>query len=347
MKRSPISLVSNEENKIIGLIFGRETKHDLYRNAEIVVKAFEKAKELNGSVHFLKQCADIKIQQQIEYLSEIEKISFYEYFPKPEEFGGSIRSARKACIDAILSESYYTYFLTVDNDPMCTLTRIFNDTSLSYRINVTYVRTPEKIKEEEAKIKEEHWKMETKKELQKHALNIGLIFGDETSFDRDRTGHAVEKAFKKAQEMNGVVHILQLCKNRAIACEFKYFSETTKVPFYEHIPKVEEFGGSLIAAQRACVDIILSESYYTHFVTVQNDPKCILTRIYDDTSLSYRLNVTYVRASVQIEEIKESLLLDKFLLTKAEKAASQTALEKAIIRYNNEMNLSILKKIKI
>jgi len=65
MKRSSTSLVSHEEKKIIGLIFGRETKHDLYRNAEVIVKAFEKAKEINGSVHFLKQCEDIMIQKKL------------------------------------------------------------------------------------------------------------------------------------------------------------------------------------------------------------------------------------------------------------------------------------------
>lgn len=348
MKRSSISLVSNEEKIIIGLIFGRETKHDLYRNADVVVKAFEKAKEMNGSVHFLKQCADIQIQQQIEYLSKIENVSFSEYFPKPEEFGGSIRAARKACIDAILSESYYTYFLTVDNDPMCTLTRIFNETSLPYRINVTHVRTPEKIKEEEAKIKEEHWQMETKKELQKHALNIGLIFGHETGYDRERMWIAIQKVFKKAEEMNGVVHFLQLCDYPHLTCDFKYLSEAKNVPFYEHVPQPEVFGGSLIAAQKAYVDIFLSESYYTHFVTVQNDPKCILTRIYNDTSLPYRLNVTYVRASIQMEELEETRIdTNTHWWSQERKDTLKRSIENAKLRCEEEMNLNIVKKIKI
>jgi len=229
----------------------------------------------------------------------------------------------------------------VDNDPTCTLTGIVNNTRLSYNINVTYVRTPEKIKEDDAKVKEEHSKMETRKELEKHTLNIGLIFGHETSYDRQRNFDAIEKAFIKAKEMNGVVHLLQLCDIPFNACEFKYFSESKNVPFYEHIPKPEEFGGSLIAAQRACIDIILSESYATQFVTVQNDPLCILTRVYHENSLSYRLNVTYVRASVQIKTIEESLYNNCSQLSKEMKDALKTALERAKIRYNKDINIAL------
>jgi len=157
MKRSPTSLVSNKKKKIIGLIFGRETSHDRVRNAHAIEKAFKKAEEVNGIVYFLKQCENESIQREIEYCSKIDNVPFYEYFPKPEEFGGSIRAARRVCIDAILSESYYSYFLMIEDDPLCTLTRIVNDPSLSYRINVTYVRKPEKIKEDEALEKEAIW----------------------------------------------------------------------------------------------------------------------------------------------------------------------------------------------
>jgi len=295
---------------------------------------------------FLKQCQDINIQRKIEYLSEIENVSFCEYYPKPEEFGGSIRAARRVCIDAILSESYCTYFLTVDNDATCTLTGIVKNPRLSYNIDVTYVRTPEKIKEEDAKIKEEHSKMETTKELQKHALNIGLIFGHETGYDRQRNIDAIKKAFKKAKEMNGVVHILELCEYPCNACEIKCLSESKNVSFYKHIPKAEEFGGNLIAAQRACMDIILSESHSTYFVTVENDPLCTLTRIYNDTSRSYSIDVTYVRALVQIAEIDDTLADKQWLKYQLAKRKEfkddlQIALERARIRYDNDMNLTL------
>jgi len=351
MKRSSTSLVSNEEKTIIGLIFGCNTKHDLYRNAEVILKAFDKAKEMNGSVHFLKQCEDIQIQRQIEYVSEIQNVSCRQYYPKPQEFGGSIRAARKVCIDAILSESYCTYFLTVDNDATCTLTGIRKNPRLSYNIDVTYVRTLEKIKEEDAKVKEEHWRMETKKEFQKHVLNIGLIFGHETGYDRGRICNAIEKAFKKAEEMNGVVHFLQLCDYPHLTCEFKYFSEAKNVPFYEHVPQPEAFGGSLIAAQKAYVDIILSETYYTQFVTVQNDPKCILTRIYNDTSLPYRLNVTYVRASIQMQELEVARTdTNTNRWSQERKDALKRSIENAKLRCKEEIDLNlrcIVKKIKI
>jgi len=154
MKRSPTSLVPENVNvnkPVIGLIFGRNTSIDRDNVKLAIMNSMLDTELMDGTLEYLTEHEEGSyVDNLIKDLSKVYNVAIFKHKLKPEDFKTtpSIRMARRRVIDVILSKSLTSYFVTVKDDPECTLTKIVKNEVGPWVINVHHVRSKEEIEKD-------------------------------------------------------------------------------------------------------------------------------------------------------------------------------------------------------
>jgi len=118
------------------------------------MEAISDAELVNGTVAYLTENEGTYVDDLIESLSKERHVAIFKHKIKEEEFGVNIRMARRFRIDAILSKSLKAHFVTVKDDPDCSLTKIVKLVKAPYVIDVHHVRSKEQIEKDRQTISE-------------------------------------------------------------------------------------------------------------------------------------------------------------------------------------------------